>query len=207
MKLFTRAERAFIETLYTLLQDKHINEIYVTDILKLSGYTKGAFYGRFENKYDFAKKMIATARKMHNYFLDRCGNIMWRVKDVSHPDSMKNSEDFFRFVYEYHKLYDIIIDRKIHPHSLELFLFGCEQFTFDSQKGTLTDTLVDDITNAFFGFYNSVIYIMLWRSMGYENISPEQMAQIILPVQSTVHKHYLDNNIPYKVYNFGENVN
>lgn len=196
MKLFTRAEKAFIDALYTLLQNEHINRVHVTEILELSGYTKGAFYGRFENKYDFVEKLIEKTRKMHNYFLDRCGNMMWQGKEVYDPESMKNSEDFFKFVYDYHKLYDMIIDRKLRQDSLELFLFGADSpYPLVSPAKIADIDMAEEMMNTYFGYYNSIVYIMLWRSIGYDNISPENMSRLILPVQKSVHNHFLDNKL------------
>ena len=191
MKVFTRSERAFIDALYSILQKKHISEVHVTDLLRLSGYTKGAFYGRFEDINDFIRKIILQSGAVHQNFLNRSAEIAKAGLDADSPESMRNATEFFQFVYDYQHLYDMIIDHKLCQNSLELFLFG--EKVPDVSESTHTpfpDGQTLGLANAFFGVYTSIIYILFWRSIGYDNLGAKDIARIITPIKQKIFDHF-----------------
>ena len=193
MKAFTRSERAFIEALYALLQKKHINDIHVTDILRLSGFTKGAFYGRFEDKNDFIKKIILQVGANHREILERAGVIMKKHRNVHNPDNIKNSDLFFEHVYNNRFLLEMILERKLCANSVELFLYGEEYLSVFRQSETaILDNQASDIINEMFGLYTSLVYILFWQSIGYDHLKIQDLTRLVLPIQQTLWDHNLD---------------
>ncbi len=58
-----KIEKVFIE----LLQSKNINEIYVTDIVKLAKINRSTFYANYIDIYDLAEKL---KEKLYNDYLE-----------------------------------------------------------------------------------------------------------------------------------------
>ena len=179
VKNFTRAERAFIFALDTLLQTKSFNDIHVTDLLKVSGFSKGAFYGRFDDKYDFARKIIIHAGQIHSYYLS-CHSRLLRQGFISNePISTANALEMFQFIYEYRGLYDMILDQKLIANGLDLFMLDHESpINAELRKSIPPDGFSDQFMR-YFGFYSSILYVIIWRHLGYERITPREMVQMV----------------------------
>lgn len=99
-----KIERAFV----TLLQEKEIEKIYVTDIIKLAKVNRSTFYANYLDIYDLADKIS--------------DNMINEVKKIYKDENENNynSNDFlklFKHIYDnklfYNTLFKLKVDEKI----------------------------------------------------------------------------------------------
>ena len=53
-----RTKEALLNALLTLVMQKSFDEITVSNIIQLSGYSRTTFYNYYEDKYDMIEKII-----------------------------------------------------------------------------------------------------------------------------------------------------
>lgn len=168
---FTQSESAFATALSKLSATTEFSRIKVVKLIELSGYSKGSFYNNFNDKYDFAKKILLQTGLNHHYYLRECQKLIDNGAGKDDPEFIELSCDFFRFIYNHHDIYDMLIEQKLGDQSLEWF---CSQLTEDSRQIMTHDSMMD----AKLGASVSLVYIIMWRSIGYDNASPEYMVEL-----------------------------
>lgn len=92
-----KIEKVFIE----LLQNKNINEIYVTDIVKLAKINRSTFYANYIDIYDLAEKL---KEKLYNDYLE-----LYKEENINKKHSynflpmfqdIKNNQLFYKTLFK-----------------------------------------------------------------------------------------------------------
>ncbi len=185
---FSPSEKAFIAAMARLSEHSDFDSIRVVKLIEVSGYSRGTFYRKFEDKYDFAKKILQKAGKNHSYYLSACQNMIDQGLDKDNPLFIDFSCDFFRFVYNNHQVYDMLIEQKLGDKSLEWFT------SLIADDGEFSDP--DNKLDAQMGVASSLVYVFMWRSIGYDNASPEYMVKLtsrFFPMFSGYYKNFKKN--------------
>ena len=184
IRSFTRSEKAFISTFLCFLKDMDFDHIHVTDIINRSGFSRGAFYARFTDKYDLAKKIID--HEMHTYVESAVDYIRMLESDAEYKQLLPAMTRIQRHIYENRDLYDIILDSRYPGMTLDTFINKLMSKVEERISATRVGA-INAHNNDLYGykeFYSIMLYIKYWQSHGYQ-ISPEEMARKILDVHDT----------------------
>lgn len=108
-----KIESAFI----TLIQEKDINQIYVTEIIKLAKINRSTFYANYIDVYDLADKiannMINEVNRLYKEEIEQGYNSNDYLKLFKH---IKENQLFYK------TLFKLKIDTKDNNHLYDLFL-------------------------------------------------------------------------------------
>lgn len=182
---FLRSEIAFVAALAEELQEKDFEKVRVVDLLERSGYSRGAFYNKYEDKYCFIDTVYRKLAQLHIWHLAQYS--IRRRQGCSVEILLPYSERFFEFVYTHRVMYDLMIDGKIESFTVERF---CEEvsktntsdYDFTHYK---TESGLDMELFSYLGAYDSILLIQYWKRGEYEK-SPAYMAkQSLLMIRET----------------------
>lgn len=179
----TRSEKSFIFTFMEMLKEMDFEKIHVSDILRRSGFSRGAFYSHFEDKYDLADKIIK--REMQIYFRHSVSYVKALETGSEHSELLQIVREFMEHVYDYRNLYDAILDSRFPTITLDEF---CSKLItmFNERVATTLTSEAPDCDQSLYDyveFYSSILHIKYWRTSGYR-FSPEDMAEKILSLIS-----------------------
>ena len=152
-----KIEKAFVE----LLQNREINEISVSDIIKLTGLNRSTFYANYLDIYDLADKIQADLE-----------NEVTRIL-YQEIDWMKSENDFlklFKHIKENQDLYRFYFKLGYENKKLKLYdIYDLK--VFDDTE--MLDYHIEFFKNGF----NAII--KLWLEKGCVE-SPEKMCEVLL---------------------------
>lgn len=109
-KRISRTEAAFKKALIELLQTKEFAAISISDLTKKSGYSRSAFYQRFETKDEFLRKVVDDeVRRYLNVSVEAIQNGKVTSESIS---------ALFSHVYSYKDFYSLIFKGNNSNHML-----------------------------------------------------------------------------------------
>ncbi len=171
-----RAYDAFTATFLSLLKKETFESISTSDIIRLSGYSRGSFYHYFQDKYDLAQQLtehsaveyidtIVAALIRYNTIVDK-GERLYHI-----------ALDTFFHVNKHQDFYRLIMDSRIPTFSLDFF---CEKALGYFRENDLFQVIIpaEELDLEF--YYHSttwqfIQYIRFWIKQNFSS-TPEEMA-------------------------------
>lgn len=115
----TASEKAFAAALAALLKEKDFDHIHVTEILQRAGFSRGAFYARFTDKYDLAEQMIE--RELRHFVLHTLAYVRALEQEGEGSLSLAVQVDHYQHIYDHRDLYEAILDSRLPGLTLDQF--------------------------------------------------------------------------------------
>ena len=173
---FSRSEWAFIRALVELLKTIPFDSVRITALLELSGYSRNAFYHRYEDKYDFATKIFEHIIHQHVMYLDQFTEL--RLKNASFQEQLNYSCQFFSFIYEHRDLYELILDNKLGHLNCDFFCKTAIQLINQTEKkdSYKISQECDIALFQYISLHDTLLLIRYWRENNYQ-LSTEYMAK------------------------------
>lgn len=177
-KPFTRSERAFIFALAEILDSKDFDSVHVTELSSLSGFTKGAFYSRFEDKYCFAQKITAESARNHGFYLRKHHELRMQGTPLDSPEILESARNLLSYVYEYRVLYNMLIDRKLTGVTPDDFIQEAVAYGFADSEEFRPNPQTTKGFMYYVSVFNSIAYVMYWKRHNYQQ-SIDDMARMV----------------------------
>jgi AcrR family transcriptional regulator len=172
------------------------SDIRVVEIVKRSGYSRGAFYARFRDKYDLASRVLE--REMLIYLKNTIDYVRLKEEEGDQSQLVSLMIEYFEHIYENRDLYDAILDSRLPGYTLDEFCSELQSMMRDRISSTLS-TEASDCDLEFYSYvtiYDGIIYIKYWRLHGYQ-FSPEHMARQV--VAFTENQAYSSYSVKFEV--------
>ena len=185
-KALTRAEKAFVNALFNLLKDRRFDEIRVTDLLRTADYSRGAFYGKYEDKFDFIEKI--TNKIAHLDVNEQMKFMVLMVSKASPEEQVRQVSAWYKFLTEYRPFYEMLFDGLFPGISDEEYCFRCTEIIgqlTQSHFGKITidvDNGIDEKLLCYIASYEWIALHKYWKRSGYKQ-SLEEMARHTLYTQ------------------------
>lgn len=172
-----RTKKAIKQALVDLMMQKPFDKIKTTEIIDLSGYSRGTFYTHYTDKYDLANELIRDEiNTLVDIFL---GTVKRKKKIIIGEILYEPALSFFEHVYEHRDLYHLILTSQIPGHTLDSF---CEEAIkcFETQLDVAAEKgWPEPLDRHFLYFiktYENLIFIKYLEKINY-SISPLEMAK------------------------------
>lgn len=190
-KKHRRSEEAFTHSILDLLRNKTFNEIRISEVLQLSGYSRSAFYALYEDKYDWARRIIDHELEYYlAYAQDYKTHSLLGEQDT---ELVALIEKYMQHIFDNVDLYDALLTGKIPtPPITET----CKRIEEGFGK-TVIGALYYDMEGFDPDFYNylqlmgSFLHLEYWRQHKW-SFTPHEMAVKIVS--------YLRTQEPFVAY-------
>ena len=171
----TRSRVAFTKAIMELLKTKTFNEIRISELIALSGYSRTAFYSNYEDKYDWAKQTIDQEMNVYLAY----------SQDYKRASSCYNSDEiivsliekYMQHIADNLELYDALLTDKIPTPPVTV---TCEKIK-EGFGETVIGALYFDMEGFDPDFYNylqlmgSFLHLEYWRQHDW-SFTPHEMA-------------------------------
>lgn len=177
----TDSEKAFSAALAALLKEKDFRQVRVREILKRSGYSRGAFYARFTDKYDLAEQMIE--HELRHFVLHTLAYVRALEQEGDGPASLAVQVDHYQHIYDHRDLYEAILDSRLPRLTLDQFCSRLLQLLKDRVRPTPPAEArgLDADLYGYVSIYASFACVKYWRLHGWE-LTPEYVARQVMAV-------------------------
>lgn len=175
------SQKAIKEAFCTLLLEKTIDKIFVTEICELADYSTMAFYASYEDKYDLAKKIIDDEVSLH------IENISLIAKQQLGNDHLTlqstltiTSRSFFDHVKKNKLIYECIFSSRLVQDGIAYF----SQKNLELLPDAFTFQKYDDpLLDEYYSFFIEQTTVMLLNAARYWlnsdfNLSSEILAKL-----------------------------
>lgn len=173
-KPFTRSDKAFIEALSRMLEQKPFSDIHVMDLVREAGFSKGAFYRQHEDKYYFARDIVTSLAQTHGYYLRVHSNLRMQGLTVDSFEIRQWTKGTIGLIYKNRELYSMVIDNKLPHAGFDEFISIALDYGFGTQGEYARDSFFAYVTIS-----TSLAYVNFWKLNGFR-IPPDEMAQLAL---------------------------
>ena len=181
---FSRSDRAFISALKALLDVNAFDEIHVLDLVRKSGFSKGAFYRQHEDKYYFAKDIVRHLAQGHGYYLKNHSDLRLRGHKINSNEIFNSSKALIDYIYKNRELYCMVIDNKLPEAGFDDFVKWVMEYGFGIQQDFTSDSFIPYVTIS-----TSLTYVSFWSLNGFA-LSADELAQLALDYESLAYASF-----------------
>lgn len=180
-KRLTRAQQAFTTAFLELLNQMDFDKVRTSEILSRSGYSRGAFYSNYQDKYDLAKSILDRALDAYVRF-----SIHYtKAVEEQAPDKEKIAiiRSYLQYVYDHRDLYNILLEHRIPLPSMDII---CRQIRSALNPHVTTGYKMEspDFDEDFYDYLQlsgSFIHLEYWYLNNYQ-FSPDEMARKVYSI-------------------------
>ncbi len=169
----TRSKKAFCETLIALSKKKSLQNITISELSKISGYSRGSFYAQFESLEDFVRTIVED--EIQEY-VQTTAKIRSTPSDAGEYP-IASFLALFEYIYSKKDLYSFIFTTTV-PSNIAHY-FSEETFSrLPAIELEFSDTL-PDVDSNFYNYISSYVQkacIMYWIKHDFD-WTPKKMAE------------------------------
>jgi hypothetical protein len=177
-KCIVRSQKAIQAAFIDLMTKKAFGEITTTDIIDVSGYSRGTFYTHYTDKYDLEDKIMEN--EITNFVEIIVGTIKHRKRIVIKPGIYEPVYLLFQHIKDNRALYRLILKEKISGYTLDNFIdtvnARCKQ-AVDVETNNWPDGLSRDFY-FYVNTYKYMIYIKYWEMHDFEPSAKDMAKQV-----------------------------
>ena len=177
-----RTKRNLKNALLTLLQDKELNELTITEVSQLAQCNRVTFYTHYKD----LKNLLAAI--IDDYLKDLIEYFRESYLKLQHFSSneVQLHLPIFEFIYQNQFIFSLILKGEVFPGSQNLFCESLVQVT-NTELKLEEETDVDIPALNYFSTYGSLGFFIYWIQNDF-NDSPEIMAEKLAFLQSKMFK-------------------
>ena len=108
----TRSQKAFIDAFLNLFREKDLEDISLKEVIDLSGFSRGAFYRYFYDKYDLLE---CIAKLEEEFILEHMTHFVGSYEESAVDEQV--SVILFRHILENRSFYDALLENRIPSYS------------------------------------------------------------------------------------------